>query len=347
MHGFLPEKGAGEKIIVRLEYDELGARADGEFSVEFESVSMVYSSINDSTYTPPFSSSSNKKTINYTMRVKAQSSNNINYAVAAENGIFVLAGTESNANPIYYYRGVVTNNNLKFAGFCWKIVRTTDTGGVKIIYNGRPAGDGSCNNSGNASQLANVAYNTDSGSIESAEYVRSDGTDSNVKAVVDAWYAANMTPYTSLLEDEKWCNDRSIVRTTTTTTYFGAYDRVKTNALPSLACGEDYQLSVSATEPSKHLNYPVALLTADEATLAGNGLKGYSSTSYLNTGTYWWVLSAYRFADKMYMYRISYDGKLCDYGADIEQGARPVVVLLPNTEITGGDGTVTNPYIVG
>ena len=39
---------------------------------------------------------------------------------------------------IYYFNGAVENNNVLFANYCWKIVRTTDTGGVKIVYNGVP-----------------------------------------------------------------------------------------------------------------------------------------------------------------------------------------------------------------
>lgn len=44
-----------------------------------------------------------------------------------------------------------------FGGFCWKIVRTTETGGVKLIYNGKPKGDGSCSNTGDNSQLAQTS----------------------------------------------------------------------------------------------------------------------------------------------------------------------------------------------
>ena len=54
-------------------------------------------------------------------------------------GLFVRNGTQNDTNPIYYYRGNVDNNNVKFADFCWKIVRTTDTGGTKLIYNGLPS----------------------------------------------------------------------------------------------------------------------------------------------------------------------------------------------------------------
>ncbi|MDD5865920.1 MAG: hypothetical protein PUD07_05550 [bacterium] len=45
-------------------------------------------------------------------------------------------GSDTYANPVYYYNGAVEDNNVLFGGFCWKIVRTTDTGGVKLIYNG-------------------------------------------------------------------------------------------------------------------------------------------------------------------------------------------------------------------
>ncbi len=53
------------------------------------------------------------------------------------SGVYVRAGTENDNNPILYYRGAV-DNNVMFANNCWKAVRTTDTGGVKLIYNGQP-----------------------------------------------------------------------------------------------------------------------------------------------------------------------------------------------------------------
>ena len=53
-------------------------------------------------------------------------------------GVYMHAGTENDAYPILYYRGAVTDNNVIFANQCWKMVRTTETGGVKLIYNGKP-----------------------------------------------------------------------------------------------------------------------------------------------------------------------------------------------------------------
>ena len=51
-------------------------------------------------------------------------------------GLYTGEGSEDYSLPVYYYKGNVENNNVLFGGFCWKIVRTTETGGVKIVYNG-------------------------------------------------------------------------------------------------------------------------------------------------------------------------------------------------------------------
>ena len=56
-------------------------------------------------------------------------------------GLYTDDGSEDYTLPVYYYKGNVENNNVLFGGFCWKIVRTTETGGVKIVYNGIPFDD--------------------------------------------------------------------------------------------------------------------------------------------------------------------------------------------------------------
>ena len=75
-------------------------------------------------------------------------------------GVYERAGTENNEYPIYYYRGDVDNNHVKFAGFCWKAVRTTETGGVKLIYDGEPDENGYCNNTGEESSIGDSAFNS-------------------------------------------------------------------------------------------------------------------------------------------------------------------------------------------
>ncbi|MBR7042091.1 MAG: hypothetical protein IKI04_01175 [Bacilli bacterium] len=109
-------------------------------------------------------------------------------------GIYIRSGTENDAHPIYYYRGAVTDNNVLFGGFCWKIVRTTETGGIKLIYNGVPS-NGECNNTGESSQLAStVEFNTnndspaDVGYMYGTRYTYSSGTGTG-------WYYAPDVTY--------------------------------------------------------------------------------------------------------------------------------------------------------
>ena len=95
------------------------------------------------------------------MEPNAQSDNNIDFSVGSNvsgtNGIYLRSGTENDTYPIYYYRGNV-NNNLIFAEFCWKVVRTTETGGLKLIYNGLPS-NSQCNNTGETSQIGTSKFN--------------------------------------------------------------------------------------------------------------------------------------------------------------------------------------------
>ena len=83
-------------------------------------------------------------------------------------GVYMRAGTENDTYPILYYRGAVEDNNVVFNNKCWKAVRTTDTGGVKLIYNGENKGTEeapNCDNTGtdthiNISGTNMFAFNT-------------------------------------------------------------------------------------------------------------------------------------------------------------------------------------------
>ena len=51
------------------------------------------------------------------------------------NGVNIA---DENGSTVYYYRGQINNNYVLWADKCWRIVRTTATGGTKIIYIGEP-----------------------------------------------------------------------------------------------------------------------------------------------------------------------------------------------------------------
>ncbi len=81
-----------------------------------------------------------------------------NSSIYNGKGLYMRAGTENDKYPIVYFRGDIDNNNLLFANFCWKIVRSTDTGGIKVIYNGTPVDNQCTNTTGEATQIGKTVF---------------------------------------------------------------------------------------------------------------------------------------------------------------------------------------------
>ena len=101
-------------------------------------------------------------------------------------GIYEIASTKNDTYPIYYYRGAVNNNNVKFGGFCWKAIRSTDTGGVKLIYNGEPDQDGYCSNTtGTNTQIGTSKFNTRYKSLTDAGYMYGTRYETSTKSNVN------------------------------------------------------------------------------------------------------------------------------------------------------------------
>jgi len=277
---------------------------------------------------------------------------NIDFSVApteATSGVYKMNSTNSDKYPVYYYRGIVSNNNVKFAGFCWKMVRTTSTGGVKLIYNGVPGSDGSCNNTGTATRIGECKFNSSHDDTKYVGYTYDTNTNSTVKTYIDDWYYKNMVSYTGMLEDTEWCNDRSVSSTDDYNIYYGAYERNYNSYKPSIICTTaSDKYTVSSSKGNGLLKYPVALLTADEATLAGNGKPGYTSSGYLSTGKSWWTLSPSKFNYNDREFGVGGSGDLYYSVVSYSNGVRPAVSLVPRTKVSVGNGTVSNPYqIIG
>ena len=177
-------------------------------------------------------------------------------------------------------------------------------------------------------------------------------TNNTMKNTLDTWYKNNLTSYTSYLADETFCNDRSINRgngyLTRPTTTYGAYERLYEKKAPSLKCAQDNDKFKVSNESAK-LDYPISLITADEVAMAGGVWNTANSNYYLYNGQYFWTLSpffftsAYSHADVWY---VSSSGSLSNRVVASSFGARPVINLKANTQITKGDGTALNPFVV-
>ena len=268
-------------------------------------------------------------------------------------GVYTRKGTNNDAYPIYYYRGAYgeVNNNLIFNNYCWKIVRTTATGSVRILYNG-PSVNNTCpNQTGDSTMIGKYPFNS---SYNDPKYVgyRYDNngtmTDSNLKMTLDTWYSSNMSSVDSKVETSTYCNDTTTLEDEDFedigetpkegSVYYCPYYRVK-KGQPTTKC----------KQASDEYSGKVGFLTVDEEILAGRSATS-GMQDYLYNSSYYWLGSPGGFysgdsggAFVFLVYR-GYEADRSNY-VHISRGVRPVVSLSPNTSYTGS-GTTTDPFIV-
>ena len=190
-------------------------------------------------------------------------------------------------------------------------------------------------------------------SSKSLATAQTNNTNSAIKTTIDNWYKNNLTAYTSKLADETFCNDRSISSETgyktDSTTFYGSYNRNVDRRAPSLKCTQAND-KFKVSNASAKLNYPVALITADEMAMAGGVFDTSNTNYYLYNGQYQWSLSPGYFTSghsNASVWIVGPSGSLYPWdGVNDSFGVHPVINLKADTLITKGDGTALNPYVV-
>ncbi len=181
----------------------------------------------------------------------------------------VLAGAVDDYGMSYYFRGNVTNNYVQFANKCWRIVRVTGDGSIKLVLHNDNVNNvaSPCASSNNSDDAAfanydgttyetqyNEQYNDNayvgfmygtSGSSTYAE-THANTNKSTILQNLETWYKNNLATYESKLADTIWCNDKS---TKTNQTIIYASLNTTTNKLdidsdnyPGLGYETDYTL---------------------------------------------------------------------------------------------------------
>ena len=258
----------------------------------------------------------------------------------------LLARTSDDYGTSYYFRGSVKNNYVEFANKCWKIVRVTGDGSIKVILhndniNGvsNPCsktnnGDGASlihDNGSVVSTVFNTYYNDNAyvgfmyGTTGASDYASTHANinKSNVLTALENWYTNNLTSYESKLADVIWCNDKSASGTQLgygdNATFYDAFDRIYSTKKITLICPNDNdggKLSKftvdDTTNGNGNLTYKIGLLTADELAFAGNLYMESNYGAYLseNNGKYfWWTLSPAKITGgAAYMWKSGGDG---------------------------------------
>ena len=280
-----------------------------------------------------------------------------------------LCAAQDNYGTSFYYRGNVTNNYVKFAGFYWRIVRINGDGTVRVIYDGTSAhanGESSSDRQIGTS-VFNSSYNDNAyvgymyGKAGSTSYTETHANtnDSSIKKNVDTWYRNNIfgTTNEQYISDNVFCNDRSISSNNTVNYNNYGYG---TNATEYRISNSDNGMKLSCSQQNDAftvsdtsigngaLTYPVGLLSADEASLAG-GWDKENSSFYLYTGQHWWTMTPDWFNaedQKAYVALFGSNGAtnwIAFVGNSNSNGIRPVINLKANA-LNAGTGTADDPY---
>ena len=304
-----------------------------------------------------------------------QSDASINFSQTSEEdgtkGLYYTSINTEDNKITYYFRGAVENNYVSFAGYYWRIIRINEDGSVRLIYQGTSAnatgtnatiGESAFNE--NFDDNAYVGYMYGTPGATSYQETHANINDSTIKQTLDAWYEDNLLDnYATYLADAGFCGDRSKASGAEiwdpdydtalgygkNNTYYGAWNRLVNNKSPQFACPQNNDLytTSSSNKGNKALDYPIGLITADEVAYAG-GVYGTSNNSYyLYTGDFYWTMSPRLFrgsyAHECY---VNVYGTLSGYVVNGSNGSRPVINLKSDVQISDGDGTSSNPYVV-
>ena len=172
--------------------------------------------------------------------------------------------------------------------------------------------------------------------------------DSAIKKYIDSWYENNLASYEDKLEDTVFCNDRSMNNkssngwnpnggSTSTTLYF----KNSNTSNQSLVCANETD-RFSMSNAKAKLKHPIGLLSVPELSLAG-----YGSSHYFNNGQWVWLVSPNRFDINYAGVRMANFGDFYDSNVNNSNAVRPSVSLKPNTYFSSGDGSFTNPFVIG
>ena len=168
--------------------------------------------------------------------------------------------------------------------------------------------------------------------------------DSTIKNYIDKWYIDNLQKNKDYLEDTVFCNDRRILNLngwepnggdTTTSLKFENYN----TGNQSLVCANETD-RFSHSNTKAYLKYPIGLLSVPELRLAG-----YGSSHYFNNGQNVWLASPIYFETAIVW--LAYSGGFTYYYVGNSGGVRPSVSLKPKTYFSSGDGSFTNPFVIG
>ena len=298
------------------------------------------------------------RSANYNTITKADKYNSTSTSVlTSESGVYK---TEDDDGESYYFRGKIDNNYVSFANNIWRIVRINGDGSIRLIH----ASDIGTSKF-NLARKVGYTYDNESECTKESPCIsdynketsafanNKTATDSIVKTYLEEWYINNLKDYDDKINLSNFCNDTTITSTNAieNATYYGGHNRILKLKQPSLKCPNP------STTDGGNYKLKIGLLTADEINYAGlsyrqitttssNTSKIADKTNYLYYSRTWYSMTPHRSnSTSSYMLYVS-SGRMSNNDVTGSQYIRPVINLKSDIQITGGDGTENNPYVV-
>ena len=200
-------------------------------------------------------------------------------------------------------------------------------------------------NDDNVMKVQPITYN-----VDNYQETLQNRIDSSIKLKIDQWYRTNLIQYSSYLADETFCNNRNILsgsgyKEDADTIY--VTNELYENKSPNLKCSNEID-KFSLTNEKAKLDYPVALITADEVMMAGATVNNPNNKYYLYNNQDYWTMSPIGFYDGVSRIGFVLDnGNLIFYcGVADHGGTRPVINIKADIQIIRGDGSSLNPFVI-
>ena len=166
-------------------------------------------------------------------------------------------------------------------------------------------------------------------------------TSSTIKSTLENWYKNNLASYDSKIALSSFCNDTSYTVVEDGYSY-GARNRT-VSSISSLKCPD------TSETYGGYYKLKIGLLNVDESNFAGLAFADAQSTNYIyhSLSNGWYTMSPGSWSDdKSYLF-FNFQGQyVIAEKITSERGVYPVINLNSNVDITGGNGTESNPFVV-
>ena len=287
-----------------------------------------------------------------------------NYSTVLTRNNFDITMTNSSSDTVYYadtskgrtyyFAGNPTDNWVQFGGFYWRIIRINEDGTIRLIYQGT-----SIQTIGTGTQIQESSFNNSYDNSIYVGYMYTSGSahglgrSSTIKEVLEQWYRNNLTRVADKIDGNAgFCGDRTSSPGTglwITYTYYGAYVRLSENdSSPSFECqnSSDLYTTKGSAQGNVSLDYPIGLVSLDEVWYAG-GYTSANQSYYLYTNQTYWTMSPYYFdGTSATLFAVASHGGFYGDLAGSISGVRPVINLKADVQISTGNGTSSDPYVI-